>query len=81
MLGMPLKPSVKGREFEELRMRTEAEEKGAGKSSEQIQESIAKLQNDRKEEAKKSTDRHLKASLKTIEKEKDMVKRLWDGLS
>ncbi|MDE0316089.1 MAG: hypothetical protein OXM61_14405, partial [Candidatus Poribacteria bacterium] len=72
--------SVKGREFELLRMRTEAEEKGAGKTHEQIQDSIEKLQKARKEEAKKSTDSHLKASLENIEEKEKMVRRLSDGL-
>ena len=71
-----IEASVKGREFELLRMRTEAEERGAGKTYEQIQDSIEKLQNARKEAARKNTDSHLKASLENIEEKEDMVKRL-----
>ena len=61
-------------------MRTEAEERGAGKNHEQIQESIEKLQKVRKEDAKENTDNHLKASLKIIEKKEDMIRRLSNGL-
>ena len=75
-----IEDSVKGREFELLRMRTEAEERGAGKNHEQIQESIEKLQKVRKEDAKENTDNHLKASLKIIEKKEDMIRRLSNGL-
>ena len=72
--------SVKGQEFELLKMRTEAKEIGAGKSQEEIQESIEKLHNARKEDAKEITDIHLKASLQIIEKKENMVRRLIDGL-
>jgi len=75
-----IEASVKGREFELLRMRTEAEERGAGKNPEQIQEIIEKLQNARKEEARKSTNNHLKASLEEIEEKEKMARRLSEGL-
>ena len=61
-------------------MRTEAEERGAGKNPEQIQESIEKLQNARKEDAKKSIDSHLEASLVDIEEKEKMIRRLSEGL-
>ena len=72
--------SVKGQEFELLKMRTESEEIGAGKSQEEIEQSIENLYTTRKEDAKKFTDIHLKASLQIIEKEEKMVSRLIDGL-
>ena len=76
-----IEASVTGREFELLRIRTEAEERGAGQSPEQIQKSIEKLQNIHKENAKKSTDSHLIASLvDSKEKKEEMVRRLSNGL-
>ncbi|MYB58067.1 MAG: hypothetical protein F4X51_16880 [Gemmatimonadetes bacterium] len=72
--------AVKGRDFELLKMRTEAEEKGAGKNEEQIQRIIEKLQATRKTDARKDAFKHLKASLKIIENDKDdMIKRLSAG--
>lgn len=75
-----IEASVKGREFEDLKMRKETEEKVAGRNPEQIQKSIEKLLNIRKKDAKKSTDRHLKASLKIIENKDNMEKRLIEKL-
>ena len=72
--------SVKGREFELLKMRTESEAQGARKSEKQIQTILNKLETDRRENAKKSAISHLKASLKIVEEKKDMIKRLSDGL-
>ncbi|MYK43314.1 MAG: hypothetical protein F4039_04415 [Gammaproteobacteria bacterium] len=75
-----IEASVKGREFELLRMRTEAEEQGAGRNPEQIRTTIEKLQNARKENAKKSADSHLEASLIDIEDKESMTRRLSKGL-
>lgn len=72
--------SIKGKDFEELRMRTKTEAEVAGKNDEQIQESIEKLEKTRMEDAKKSTASHLKASLKILENKEGMLKRLSEGL-
>ena len=72
--------TVNGREFELIRMRTESEARGSGKSEEQIQQIVAELQTTRKTEANENALSHLKASLGTVEEKEDMVKRLSDGL-
>ncbi len=72
--------SVKNREFELLKMRTESEAQGARKSMKQIQTILNDLETDRRENAKKSAISHLRASLKIVEEKEDMVKRLSDGL-
>ncbi len=72
--------SVKGREFELLKMRQESEAQGAGKSTKQIQTILNKLETDRKANATKSALSHLRASLKIIEERDNMIKRLSDGL-
>lgn len=75
-----IEATVKGREFELLRMRTESEARGAGKNEEQIQQIVDKLQTSRRANAKKVALDHLKASLGTVEEEKNMIKRLKAGL-
>ena len=72
--------TIKSREFELLRMRTESEARGAGKGEEQIQQIVDNLQTTRKAEASENALSHLKASLGTVEVKEDMVKRLSDGL-
>ena len=72
--------TVKGREFELLRMRTESEARGAGKSEEQIRQIVDELKVTRRKEAEENAHRHLKSSLKIVEKKEDMVKRLSSGL-
>ena len=79
-IGDAVEASVKGREFDLLRMRTESEEKGAGKSTEQIQEILNKLEADRKADAEKIAVSHLEASLEIVENNEDMAKRLSDEL-
>ena len=68
--------AVKGREFELLRMQTESEARGAGKSEEQIKQIVDELKVTRRKEAKENAHRHLKASLKIVEEKEGMVKRL-----
>ena len=68
--------SVKGREFELLKMNRESEARGAGRSPKQIQQLIDELQTTRKAEAKKRAYDHLKASLKPVQSKKEMVRRL-----
>ncbi len=75
-----VKAYVEDPDFENLRMRTESEARGAKKTEEQIRQSIEELQATRKADARKRALNHLKASLETIENEKDMVKRLRTGL-
>lgn len=72
--------AVNGREFELIRMRTEAEARGSGKSEEQIQQIVDKLQTSRKTEAKENALSHLEASLGTVEEKEHMVQRLSEGL-
>ena len=72
--------AVKGREFDLLRMQTESEARGARKSEEQIKQIVDELKGTRRKEAKENAHRHLKASLKIVEKKEDMVKRLSSGL-
>lgn len=72
--------SVKGREFEDLKMRTETEEKVAGKSPEEIQQIVEFLQKSRKTAARENALNHLKASLEIAEEKEDMVVRLMKGL-
>ena len=72
--------AVKGREFELLRMQTESEARGAKKNEEQIKQIVDELKITRRKEAKENAHRHLKASLKIVEKKENMVKRLKSGL-
>lgn len=72
--------SVKGREFEMMKTREHFEAKGAGKSEEQIQQLLRNLENSRRTNAMESACNHLKASLRTIETNEEMVKRLEAGL-
>ena len=68
--------SIKGREYEALRMQTEFEAKGASKSPEQIQQILESLQAKRKKEAQENAIRHLEASLKNVEEKEIMIDRL-----
>lgn len=72
--------SIKGREYESLKMQTEFEAKGAGKSPEQINHAIEGLKNTRKADAEKNAQNHLKSSLKIVEEKEDMINRLKNGL-
>ena len=68
--------SVKGQEFESLKMRKESEATGAGKSSEQIQKIIDELEKTSKKDARNNASNHLKASLKKVEEKDEMIDRL-----
>ncbi len=72
--------SVRGREFELLKMREESEAKGARRSPEEIQQIIEDLQSTRKQDARNNASNHLKASLRKIEKKEEMVVRLMKDL-
>ena len=72
--------SVKGREFEYLRIQEESEAKGAGKSPEEIQQIVEDLVKKRKTVAKENALNHLKASMIHVEEKEVMVNRLMKGL-
>ena len=57
-----------------------AQAEGEGKSKQEIQEIVEKLEITRKIDADKRARTHLKASLKIVEEKEDMIKRLSAGL-
>ena len=73
--------SVRGREFELLKMREESEAKGAGRSPEEIQQIVDDLQKTRKEVARENALNHLTASLRKVEEKEEMVTRLMKELA
>ena len=73
--------SVKGKEFESLKMRIEAEANVASKSPKEIEQDIEDLKNTQKEDARNNAFNHLKASLKKVEEKSEMVNRLMKELA
>ncbi len=73
--------SVKGREFEYLRIEKEAEARVKEKSPEEIQQIVEDLQKARKAVARENASQHLQESLKKVEEKEKMVNRLMKELA
>ena len=71
-----VKASVKGREYELERTRVASEARGAGKSSAEIEQILEVFKSDLMRQGKKDADKHLKSSLKKVETEGEMIRRL-----
>ena len=72
--------SIKGREFEYLRIEKEAEARVKEKSPEEIQQIVEDLQKARKTVARENAFQHLQESLKKVEEKEEMVNRLMKEL-